>query len=187
MHRPLVFLDIETTGASAWNSRITEIGALRVENHQVVATFKQLINPETPIPPFITRMTGISNDMVWEAPTFKGIADDLELFLSDAVFIAHNVGFDYGFIKAEYARIGNSFNMDRLCSVQLSRKLYPEHRSHKLDSVIERLGITVENRHRALDDAEVIWKFFQSEYEKLGLDLFRVIDQTMTRSRLSPL
>lgn len=80
MHRPLVFLDIETTGASAWNSRITEIGALRVENYKVVATYTQLVNPEEPIPPFISRMTGISNDMVWEQPTFKGIADDLELF-----------------------------------------------------------------------------------------------------------
>ena len=128
-------------------------------------------------------MTGISNDMVWEQPTFRGIADDLELFLSDALFIAHNVNFDYSFIKAEFARLGNSFTMDRLCSVQLSRKLYPEHRSHKLDKIIERLGLAVENRHRAFDDAEVIWKFFQSEYDKLGLDLFKTIDRTIVRAR----
>lgn len=183
MHRPLVFLDIETTGASAGSSRITEIGALRVENHQIVGTFSQLVNPEQPIPPFITRMTGISNEMVWEAPTFRGVAADLELFLSDAIFVAHNVGFDYSFIKAEYARLGNAFNMDRMCSVQLSRKLYPEHRSHKLDMVIERLGITVKNRHRALDDAEVIWKFFQSEYDRLGIELFGTMDKLLVNRR----
>lgn len=183
-HKPLVFLDIETTGASAGTSRITEIGALRVENHKVVATYSQLINPEQPIPSFITRMTGISNDMVWEAPTFRGIADDLELFLSDSLFIAHNVGFDYSFIQSEFARIGNKFSMDRMCSVQLSRKLYPEHRSHKLDMIIERLGITVKNRHRALDDAEVIWKFFQAEYQRLGNELFPVMDRTLVRSRI---
>lgn len=182
-HRPLVFLDIETTGASARTSRITEIGALRVENHQVVGTYNQLVNPEQPIPAFITNMTGISNEMVWEAPTFRGIADDLELFLSDAVFVAHNVGFDYSFIKAEYERIGNKFGMDRMCSVQLSRKLYPEHRSHRLDMVIERLGIEVKNRHRALDDAEVIWKFIQKEYEKLGLDLFKTMDTLLVHAR----
>lgn len=184
-HRPLVFLDIETTGASARYARITEIGALRVENHKVVATYKQLVNPEEPIPPFITRMTGITNEMVWEAPTFRGIADDLELFLSDAVFVAHNVNFDYSFIKAEYERIGNKFNMDRMCSVKLSRKLYPEHRSHALDRVIERLGIDVTNpnRHRAFDDAEVIWKFVQKEYERLNLDLFKTMDQLLVRAR----
>jgi DNA polymerase-3 subunit epsilon len=182
-HRPLVLLDIETTGASARYARITEIGALRVENHQVVATYSQLVNPEEPIPPFITQMTGISNEMVWDAPTFRGIADELELFLSDAIFVAHNVNFDYSFIKAEYARIGNKFNMDRMCSVQLSRKLYPEHRSHALDRVIERLGIEVKNRHRALDDAEVIWKFIQQEYARLDLELFKTMNSLVTYSR----
>lgn len=182
-HRPLVFLDIETTGASARTARITEIGALRVENHRVVGSFRQLINPETPIPPFITGMTGITNDMVWSQPTFAGIAHDLELFLHDAIFVAHNVNFDYGFITAEFARMRLDFSMDRLCSVQLSRKLYPEHRSHRLDKIIERLGIEVANRHRAYDDAEVIWKFFQSEYERLGLELFPILDKVMVRAR----
>ncbi len=182
-HRPFVFLDIETTGASARFARITEIGALRVENHQVVATYNQLINPEMPIPHFITTMTGISNEMVWDAPTFRGIADDLELFLDGALFVAHNVNFDYSFIKAEYGRFGNTFGMDRMCSVQLSRKLYPEHRSHRLDKVIERMGIEVQNRHRALDDAEVIWKFVQQEYESKGMSLYQVMNGLITYAR----
>ena len=183
LHKPLVFLDIETTGMGPAQSRITEIGALRVENNEVVATYNQLINPEQPIPSFITNMTGFSNDMVWEQPNFKGLASDLELFLSDAIFVAHNVSFDYGFIRAEFARIGNTFSMDRMCSARLSRKLYPEHRSHRLDKIIERMDIEVLNRHRALDDAEIIWKFYQAELSRLGQDLFKHMDTLLVRSR----
>lgn len=177
----MVFLDIETTGASARNSRITEIGAIRVEDNSVVATFKQLVNPETLVPAFITRMTGISNEMVWKAPTFKAVASQLEDFLSGSIFVAHNVNIDYSFIKAEYQRLGINFNMDRLCTVQLSRKLYPEHRSHALDRVIERMGIEVANRHRAYDDAEVLWKFIQHEQHKDALRLSREIDKLISR------
>lgn len=174
-HRPLVFLDIETTGLGPPGARITEIGALRVENGMIVKTYKQLINPEVNIPSFITRLTGITNEMLWDSPTFKGIADDLELFLDGSLFIAHNVNFDYGFIKAEFERIGYKFSMDKACTVKLSKKLYPEHRSHALDRIIERLGIDVANRHRAYDDAEVLWKFFDSEVEKNGLEVFKTL------------
>lgn len=185
-HRPLVFLDIETTGISARGARITEIGALRVEDSRIVKSFKQLINPEEPVPYFITNLTGITNEMVWDAPTFRGIADDLELFLDGALFIAHNVGFDYGFIKMEFERIGYMFNMDRACSAKLSRRLYPEHKSHALDRLIERLNIDVANRHRAYDDAEVLWKFFQNELSLRGLDAFRALDKVTNFARLTP-
>ncbi len=182
-HRPLVLLDIETTGGSAASSRITEIGALRVENGKVVSKYQQLVNPEEPIPYFITNLTGINDDMVWEAPTFRGIADDFELFLSDAIFVAHHVSFDYSFIKMEFERIGYGFNMDRLCSARLSRKLYPEHKSHALDRIIERLGIDVTNRHRAYDDAEVIWKFIQNEMERDTLKLMAALDKSLIKAR----
>lgn len=182
-HRPLVFLDIETTGMGADQSRITEIGALRVENGVVVSTFNQLVNPEQPIPLFITRMTGISNEMVWEAPTFRGVADDLELFLDGAIFMAHNVNFDYSFIKAEFQRLGNVFKMDRMCTARLSRRLYPEHKSHALDRVIERMGLDVANRHRAFDDAEVLWKFFSAELSRHDLHLFTHVDKLTTYTR----
>jgi DNA polymerase-3 subunit epsilon len=174
-HRPFVFLDIETTGGSAETSRITEIGALRVEEGRVVGTFRQLVNPEVPVPYFITRLTGISNDMVWQAPAFRAIASDLEVFLDGALFIAHNVNFDYSFIRKEFSRVNHDFKMDRLCSARLSRSLYPEHRSHALDRLIERLNLTVENRHRAYDDAEVIWKFFQQETSQRETELYRHI------------
>jgi DNA polymerase-3 subunit epsilon len=182
-HRPLVFLDVETTGGSYDAARVTEIGALRVENYKVVKTFNQLINPEQLIPYFITRLTGISNEMVWQAPSFRSIADELELFLDGAIFIAHHVNFDYRFIKAEFKRINYVFNMDRACSVRLSRRLYPEHKSHALDRIIERLDLKVEHRHRAYDDAEVIWKFFSSELDKRGLYLFSDINKLITYTR----
>lgn len=183
IHRPLVFLDIETTGGSARYSRITEIGALRVENNKIVSTFKQLINPEEKVPPFITRLTGISDSMLWDAPTFRGIADELELFLDGALFVAHNVSFDYSFIKMEFARIGYKFNMDRVCSAKLSKRLYPEHRSHALDRIIERMELNVTNRHRAYDDAEVIWKFYQAELKKREPDLFNAVNKLTTFAR----
>ena len=184
-HRPLVFLDIETTGISARGGRITEIGALRVEDGKIVGQFKQLINPEEPVSRFITNLTGITNEMLWDAPTFRSIADDLELFLDGALFIAHNVSFDYSFIKMEFERIGYKFNMDRACSAKLSRRLYPEHRSHALDRLIERLGIDVENRHRAYDDAEVIWKFFQAELKRGELELYSAMNKVTSFARIN--
>ncbi len=182
IHKPLVFLDIETTGASARTSKITEIGAIRVENGRAVKSFKQLINPERSVPQFITRMTGISDEMLWDAPTFRTIADDLELFLDGAIFVAHNVNFDYSFISQEFAQIGYSFSMDRACTVRLSRRLYPQHRSHRLDMIIERMGLQVESRHRAYDDAEVLWKFFKAENIRLGDDIFSHFDKILIKS-----
>src|SRR5882757_4236946 len=160
-HKPFVFLDIETTGGSPLSSRITEIGAVRVEDDKVVGTFNELVNPEQHVPSFITKMTGISDDMLWDAPLFRGIADDLELFLDGAIFVAHNVNFDYSFIKAAYGEIGARFNMDRLCTARLSRRLYPDQPRHNLDTIIERHGFVVKDRHRALDDAKVLFDFYQ--------------------------
>lgn len=182
-HRPFVFLDIETTGGSKTSSRITEVGALRVENGRVVDTFKQLINPEQLVPWYITKLTGIDNEMVWSAPTFRGIADDLERFLSDSIFVAHNVNFDYQFIKMEYESIGYEFKMDRMCSAKLSRLLYPQYRSHALDMIIKRKKLNVVNRHRALDDANVICEFFTDELNKDELRLFSAINKLIIWSK----
>jgi DNA polymerase-3 subunit epsilon len=184
--RPLVFLDIETTGASpSVGSRITEIGALRVEDGKVVGTFSQLVNPEQHVPSFITRMTGISDDMLWEAPLFRSIADELELFLDEAIFVAHNVNFDYSFIKAAFADMGSKFNMDRMCTAQLSRRLYPDQRRHNLDTIIARHGFVVKDRHRAFDDAKVLYEFYQRAIEEHGLEAYRAMEHLLIRSRLA--
>ncbi len=139
-----------------------------------------------PISSFITKLTGITNEMVWGAPTFTAIAQDLEDFLHGSIFVAHHVNFDYSFIKAEFKRIGITYNSDRICSVRLSRLLHPEQGRHSLDKVIERLGINVENRHRAYDDAEVIWKFIEDELRADETRLFRSLQKVMVHSRPSP-
>jgi DNA polymerase-3 subunit epsilon len=181
-HRPLVFLDIETTGGSPRDSRITEIGALRVEDGVVVKTFSQLVNPQQHVPSFITRMTGISDDMLWEAPLFKAIADELEVFLDGSIFVAHNVNFDYSFIKAAYGEIGGTFNMDRFCTARLSRRLYPDQPRHNLDTIIERHGFQVENRHRAFDDAKVLFEFYKKSIAEHGLEAYNAMNHIMVKT-----
>lgn len=181
-HRPLVFLDIETTGMGPPEARITEIGALRVENGKVVATFSQLLNPEQSVPWFITKLTGITDEMLWDAPTFAAVANDLDVFLDGAIFVAHNVNFDYSFIKSEYERQGAKFNMDRFCTVQLSRRLYPQQSRHNLDTIIKTHNIEVENRHRALDDARALHEFYKSALDQHGLDVFSAINHIMVHT-----
>jgi DNA polymerase-3 subunit epsilon len=181
--RPLVFLDIETTGGSPLSSKITEIGALRVEDGKVVAKFSQLVNPEQHVPSFITKMTGISDDMLWDAPLFRSIAADLELFLDGAIFIAHNVNFDYSFIKAAFGEMGSTFNMDRLCTARLSRRLYTDQPRHNLDTIIARHGFVVKDRHRAFDDAEVLFKFYQRAIDEHGLEAYRAMEHVLIKSR----
>lgn len=176
-------MDIETTGGSPLSSRITEIGALRVENNEVVGTFSHLVNPEQHVPGFITGMTGISDEMLWDAPLFRGIADELELFLDDAIFIAHNVNFDYSFIKAAYGETGTRFNMDRLCTARLSHRLYPDQPRHNLDTIIARHGFVVKDRHRALDDATVLWDFYQKASAEHGLEVHRAMNHLLVKAR----
>ncbi|MBC7581587.1 3'-5' exonuclease [Aeromicrobium sp.] len=181
--RPLVFLDIETTGGSPLRSRITEIGALRVEDGQVVAKFSQLLNPEQHVPSFITKLTGISDDMLWDAPQFRSIADNLEVFLDGSIFIAHNVNFDYSFIKAAFAEMGGTFNMDRMCTARLSRRLYPDQPRHNLDTIIQRHGFVVEDRHRAYDDAKVLFEFYEKAVAEHGLEAYRAMDHLLVKAR----
>jgi DNA polymerase-3 subunit epsilon len=184
IQRPLVFLDIETTGMSpATGGRITEIGALRVEDGKVVGKFSQLVNPEQHVPSFITRMTGISDDMLWEAPLFRSIADELELFLDGAIFVAHNVNFDYSFIKSAFADMGSKWSMDRLCTARLSRKLYPDQPRHNLDTIIARHGFVVADRHRAFDDAKVLFEFYEKVIDDHGLDAYRAMEHLLVKSR----
>jgi DNA polymerase-3 subunit epsilon len=159
--RILTIVDVETTGASAKMGRIIEIGVLRVEHGEVVRTYKSLINPGQPIPEFITGMTGIRERDVLAAPAFEEIADELLELFEGATFVAHNAPFDYSFLRAEFARLGYGFLLPRLCTVQLSRALYPEHKRHNLSALIDRFSFTCQSRHRAYDDAEVLWQFLQ--------------------------
>ncbi len=158
------FIDVETTGSSPTRERITEIGVVRVDfdgDSVRVDEWCTLINPGIPIPSEIQWLTGITNDMVKSAPSFVDIAQPLFDLLEGAVFVAHNAHFDYGFIRAAFCRAGLAYTARTLCTVRLSRYLYPDRAPHTLDALIERFEISGEQRHRALGDARVLWRWVQ--------------------------
>jgi DNA polymerase III subunit epsilon len=165
-----VLLDLETTGATPLVDRITEIALIRYENGIETQRWQTLVNPETLIPPFIQQLTGITDQMVSNAPTFKQLAGQLLDYLDDAVLCAHNARFDHGFLKNEFKRIGINLRQKVLCTVKLSRKLYPQHRSHGLDAIISRHDIHCSARHRAMGDVEVLAAFISSAAQELGSD-----------------
>ena len=149
-----VVVDVETTGGRADGHRVTEIGAVKVKDGQIVDRFQTLLNPQRRIPANITRLTGITPAMVADAPYFADIADEFEAFLAGAIFVAHNVEFDYGFIAREFERIGRSFRYPRLCTCSSMRKLYPGQASYSLAALCSNFGVSLTQHHRALCDAE---------------------------------
>ncbi len=159
--QPLAFVDLETSGATAHHDRITEVGIVTVDPDGTVEEWSALVNPGQRIPPFIEALTGISNAMVESAPPFESMAAEVHKRLEGRIFIAHNVRFDYGFLKNEFGRLAFPFRPKMLCTAKLSRALFPEHRKHNLDSLIDRHGLTCTARHRALGDAQVLWQFAQ--------------------------
>lgn len=150
-----VVFDLETTGAKTPPCRITEIGAYKIKNGAIVEEFQTLVNPETPIPPFITGLTGISDQMVKNAPRFAEIASDFLDFIGDSVLVAHNAHFDIRFLNHEIGRMFEDYRVGNphLCTVNLSRKLLPDLENHRLHTVAEYYSIFIKNRHRAADDA----------------------------------
>jgi DNA polymerase III subunit epsilon len=170
LHEPLVFVDIETSGLSYIQGRVVEVAAIRVENGEVVRSVNTLVDPGVTLPQFITDLTGITGSDLRNAPTFAQVADELYGLLDGAIFVAHNVRFDYSFLKQEFARLGQDFLPKQICTVKLSRALYPEQRSHKLQTLIERHGFTYDNRHRAYDDAHILWQFIQKVARDFGSD-----------------
>lgn len=156
----LIFIDLETTGANSTRDRITEIGLIEFHQGKLIEKWSTLINPETAIPSFIEQITGISNAMVAEAPRFSDIANDLKVRLSGKVLVAHNARFDYGFLKNEFRREHIIFNEKTLCTVKLSRALYPSQKRHNLDTLITKHNLQVNARHRAMGDAQLICDFF---------------------------
>ena len=150
-----VVFDLETTGAKTPPCRITEIGAYKIKNGKVVEEFQTLVNPETPIPPFITGLTGISDRMVRNAPRFPDVAKNFLDFIGESVLVAHNAHFDMRFLNHEIGRMYENYRVGNphLCTVHLSRKLLPDLENHRLHTVAEYYSIYIKNRHRAADDA----------------------------------
>ena len=130
-----VIIDIETTGGNPKNSKITEIAMYKVENNQVIDEFVTLVNPEIPIPYFIVRLTGINDQMVRNAPTFPEIAKKIIDFTEGCIFVAHNVGFDYSMVRAEFKSLGYTYARPTLCTVKLGRVIIPGHKSYSLGNI----------------------------------------------------
>jgi DNA polymerase-3 subunit epsilon len=165
-----VLLDLETTGGNPLDCRITEIAAVRVENGLEVTRWSTLVNPGTRIPSLIQGLTGISDAMVANAPPFDEVGATLLKLLDGAVLVAHNVRFDHGFLLQEYARMDVALRVKTLCTVRLSRKLYPQHKGHGLDAIMQRHGLTTLSRHRAMGDVDLMQGFLKIATQELGAD-----------------
>ncbi len=163
-----VLLDLETTGGNPVFDRITEIAAVRIEDGIEVARWSTLVNPGTSISSFIERLTGISNQMVASAPHFADVATQLLALLEGAVLVAHNVRFDHGFLLNEFARMEIALRVKTLCTVRLSRLLYPQHKGHGLDAIMQRHGLQTSARHRAMGDVEVVLAWLAVATQELG-------------------
>jgi len=168
--RPLTFVDVETTGAGSAGSRVLEIGAVRVEQGVVTAALSSLVDPGEPVPAWITGLTGITGADVVGAPAFAQVAPEVARMLDGAVFVAHNAAFDYSFVSMEFGRLGVAFAPPMLCTVVMSRRLFPQYRHHRLADLIERHGLAAANRHRAYDDALCLWQWFGLCLAEFDLD-----------------
>lgn len=154
-------IDIETTGGSALAEKITEIAVYLHDGQQITGEWSSLINPERTIPYFITNLTGISNEMVEDAPRFYEIAKQLIEITEGRTFVAHNARFDYSFIRQEFKSLGYNYKRSILDTVSLSRKLLPGHKSYSLGNICSDLDISITGRHRAAGDALATVKLFE--------------------------
>jgi DNA polymerase-3 subunit epsilon len=159
--RMYAIIDIETTGGSPVQDKITEVAVFVYDGNKIVNEFVSLVNPERKIPYHITQLTGISNSMVADAPKFYEIAKQLIEITDGQIFVAHNVNFDYNFIKQEFKQLGYDYRREKICTVNLSRKIIPGHRSYSLGKLCADIGIQIEARHRAAGDALATVKLFE--------------------------
>ena len=176
-----LMLDLETTGGNPVADRITEIAAVRMEEGREVARWTTLVNPGTRIPAFIQSLTGISNAMVADAPRFEQVAPRLLELLEGTVLVAHNVRFDHGFLKNEFDRLQIDLRVRSLCTVRLSRKLYPQHRGHGLDAIMLRHGLQTMARHRAMVDVDMVLAWLRIAATELGPEKLRHTAQELLR------
>jgi DNA polymerase-3 subunit epsilon len=181
-----VLLDLETTGATPLKDRITEIALIRFRDGIEIDRWQTLVNPQAHIPEFIQSLTGITNEMVEDAPSFEKVAGELLDYLENAVLCAHNVRFDHGFLKAEFKRIGITLKQRVLCTVKLSRKLYPQYKSHGLSALIERHHLSCSQRHRAMGDVEVMAQFIELAKKELGVEALEVAVNELSKKTSIP-
>jgi len=180
-------VDLETTGGTAAHHRIIEVGIVLLEDGAVVGEWSSLVNPGVRIPSPIEAFTGITNDMVEDAPSFDELRTEVRSRLEGRLFVAHNARFDYGFVRNEFRRAGEKFAAPVLCTVRLSRALFREHPRHSLDALIERYGLECGQRHRALGDAAVLPPLLAAFESAAGRErVHEVATAVLGESRLPP-
>lgn len=183
---PLAFVDIETTGSHFERDRITEVGIKSLIDGQV-DVWESLINPQAFIPQNIQSLTGIRPEMVCQQPPFAELATEIARELEGKIFVAHNARFDYGFLKASFKRVGIDFKPKVLCTVKLSRLLFPQQARHNLDTIISAHGLQISSRHRALGDADLLLQFWQVCEAKLGREALKAaVNQLIGDASLPP-
>lgn len=181
----LAFIDLETTGLRTTKDRITEIAIIRYQNGQELDRWSQLINPKMKIPEQIQHLTGISQTMVLDAPEFKEIADTVRDKLQGFTLIAHNARFDYGFLRNEFNRMNEQLHCQVLCTVKLSRRLFPKQQKHNLDALLAAANIPSENRHRAMADTEALVEWFNGLPGRVSIESINEgADQVMRQQAL---
>jgi len=173
-------VDIETTGGKFNEEGITEIAIYKHDGKQIVDTFVSLVNPERLIQPFVVNLTGITNKMVKNAPKFYEIAKRIVEITDGCILVAHNTSFDYRILKTEFKRLGYQFEKETLCTVDLSKKIFPDFDKYKLDVICKKLGIAVANRHRASGDALATVKLFE-------VLLYKDASKKIIKSALKPI
>ena len=184
MHYAIV--DIETTGGSPKSSKITEIAIYKHNGKEIIDEYVTLINPEMKIPEFIVRLTGISDKMVETAPKFYEVARKIIEFTEECIFVAHNVGFDYGIIRHEFKTLGYDYRKPHLCTVRASRYVIPGMESYSLGKLSRNLGIEIKGRHRAGGDALATAHLFTQLIEKDPQNLSTFIQEEINPKILHP-
>ncbi len=179
-------IDIETTGGSAASEKITEIAVYLHDGEKITGEFVSLVNPERNIPYFITNLTGISNEMVEDAPRFYEIAKTIVELTEGRTFVAHNARFDYSFIRQEFKSLGFNYKRNILDTVALSRKLLPGHKSYSLGNICKDLSIIIQGRHRAAGDALATVRLFEILIDR-DLELNGSISPLLRNTRISKL
>ena len=167
--RVYVVIDVETTGGKPDTDRITDIAAYKVQYGEIIDEFSSLVNPQRRIPYFIQQLTGISNAMVASAPLFSELAGELFEFIGDSIFVAHNVNFDYGFVRAELGRCGYALQLPKFCTVVQMRRAYPGLASYSLGKLAQHFDIPLHNHHRAAADARATVELLKLIQAKTGV------------------
>ncbi len=176
-----VVLDIETTGLSFLTEKITELGAVKIKNGEIIGQFESFVNPERPIPDKIVEITHITDEMVKDAGTIEEVLPKFLEFLGDSVLVAHNASFDIGFIRYNANKIGHELNNTYIDTLGLAKQLFPSYKKYKLGIIAENLGIKVEVAHRALDDVFTLVKVFNVMLEKLKEGNIKTVTEIDTK------